>query len=152
MVACFFASMYAARSMGICKLQLWPSFPFVISMPLKLQVPTCTGHGICRVVIVCAFFADSVWLLLGLVRHCSDYHLKSGHYIEGINDSLEAEMQADNRKRPGRYMMLQAVEAKADSQLPAGMRADRMQSSLTTARILKEKVGDMKWDDVCRTL
>jgi len=85
---------------------------------------------------------------------------EKGHYIDlpeskaSIGPALEDEMAADNKKRPGRYLMLQRLEAapKADKHLAAKFNVASMKSSLTTARYLKEQVGDMSWNEYVSTL
>jgi hypothetical protein len=85
---------------------------------------------------------------------------EKGHYIDlvggntSIGPTLEDEMAVDNKKRPGRYLMLQRVEAapKVDPHMAAKFNVDVMESSLTTARYLKEQVGDMSWNEYVATL
>jgi hypothetical protein len=85
----------------------------------------------------------------------SDKHLKSGHYIDfrdkasgqiqSIGNSLQSEITIDTDKRPGRYLMLQQVEAEADNQDTFGLA--HMVSSLGTARQLKQRVGSRTWKE-----
>lgn len=89
---------------------------------------------------------------------CSDYHLRSGHYIDYTDSSgstraigldVADETTIDNRNRPGRYIMLQKLEAESKDKR---FGAAQMESSLTTARELKERVGSMRWQQFVESL
>jgi hypothetical protein len=93
------------------------------------------------------------------LRCCSDYHKGSGHYIDytdssgriqAIGPDVGEETTIDNRNRPGRYIMLQKLEADAADQTRFG--AAQMESSLNTARELKARVGDMTWQQFVQSL
>ena len=63
-----------------------------------------------------------------------DKNLQDGHYIDGISENDEL---VDNHKRPGRYKLLQEMEIEVLERTP--------ESSLGTARELKELLNDQSW-------
>ncbi len=72
-------------------------------------------------------------------RYYSNNHVdtptrdSSGHYIDGIV-TTEDEFTKDNKKRPGRYRIIQQREGEVNGR-------DKVKSSLGKARELKEKIG-----------
>lgn len=73
------------------------------------------------------------------------HHLRSGHYIDGI----DIELRDDNSRRPGRYLLLQQQEQRVFGSRHPEYKAE---SSLGVARLLKERVGSMTWEQYAASL
>lgn len=64
-------------------------------------------------------------------------NIKYGHYAEGIQDALKD----DNKKRPGRYILLQQQEHRVFGEA---------ESSLGKAKFFEELLGRKSWKDYLR--